>query len=48
METEQVLRLYDAQEVKDILLKCRFWSGRSGIGPERLAVAGAAGPQNTL
>ena len=48
------LRLYHAQEVLAILVKCRFWSSRSGMGPEILqidelpAVASAAPWQNML
>ena len=48
------LRLYQAQEVLAIRVKCRFWSSRSGMGPEILqsdelpAVASAAQWQNML
>lgn len=48
------LRLYQAQEVLATLVKCRFWSSRSGMGPEILqidelpAVASAAQWQNML
>lgn len=32
------VRLYQAQEVLAILVKCRFWSSQSGVGPEILQI----------